>query len=175
MSNPVLRLWQAIPGASRRTRRIWVALAFLGFPLVNVGYLGLVQPGRLSTTVWAPIAIVLFASTLAGVFAIYGYARDRASMTADLDEREQRIRDQAWIRAYGFLSAVVVVAVAIPILVASSSGPVTVGMDVLGPIAIALGLYLPILPSAMLAWAEPDVVAEDPEEPQAAQAGSPDA
>jgi len=175
MSNPALRLWRAIPGASRRTRRIWVVLAFAGFPLVNLGYLGLVQTGRLSQTVWAPIAIVLFAATLAGVFAIYGYARDRASMTADLDEREQRSRDEAWIGAYGFLSTVVVAGVAILVLIASGSGRVSIGMDVLTPVAIALGLYLPILPSAMLAWAEPDVASDDAEEPRPAPAGSRDA
>jgi hypothetical protein len=175
MSNPILGLWRAMPGASRRTRRIWVVLAFLGFPLLNVGYLGLVRTGWLSQTIWAPIAIALFAATLAGVVAIHGYARDRASMTADLDEREQRIRDEAWIRAYGFLSVVVVGAVAILALLASSSGPVTIGMDVIGPVALALGLYLPILPSATLAWAEPDLVRDDVDEPRAAPAGSHDA
>ena len=161
MTNPVLRVWRALPGAPRRTRRIWVVDTFLGYPLLNVGYLVLVQPGRLPQPIWAPIAIVLFGATLIGVFAIYGYARDRASMDADLDERERLIRDQAWIRAYGFLSTVVVLAVGLLVVVAATAGPVTLGMDVLGPIAVGLGLYLPILPSAMLAWSEPDLVPDD--------------
>jgi hypothetical protein len=172
MSNPVARLWRAMPGASRRTRRIWVVLAFLGFPLVNVGYAALVEPGWLSRTIWAPIVIVLFGATLVGVFAIYGYARDKASMDADLDEREQRIRDQAWIHAYGFLATVVVAVVAIIALITSTSGPVTIGMEVIGPVGISLALYLPILPSAMLAWTEPDVVGDDADDPRPAAAGS---
>jgi len=175
MSNPVSRLWRAMPGASRRTRRIWVVLAFVGFPLVNVGYAALVEPGWLSRTIWAPIVIVLFGATLAGVFAIYGYARDRASMDAALDEREQRIRDQAWIHAYGFLSVVVVAVVAILALVTSFVGPVTIGMEVIGPVGISLALYLPILPSAMLAWTEPDIPADDADEPRQTTAASRDA
>jgi hypothetical protein len=172
MSNPIQRLWRAMPGASRRTRRIWVVLAFLGFPLVNIGYAALVEPGWLSRTIWAPIVIALFGATLAGVIAIHGYARDRASMDADLDEREQGIRDQAWIHAYGFLSVVVVAVVAILAVVTSFIGPVTIGMDVIGPVAVSLALYLPILPSAMLAWTEPDVETDDADEPRGATAGS---
>jgi hypothetical protein len=143
---------------------------------VNVGYAALVEPGWLSRTIWAPIVIVLFGATLAGVFAIYGYARDRASMGADLDEREQRIRDQAWIHAYGFLSVIVVAVVGILALVTSTIGPITIGMDMIGPVGISLALYLPILPSAMLAWTEPDVATDELDEARpAAAAGSHDA
>jgi hypothetical protein len=161
MVHPLTALWRAMPEASRRTRRLWVVAAFAGYPLLNLGYATLVVTGRLSSSLWAPVAILLFASTLAGVVAIYGYARDRASMTAPLDEREQHVRDQAWIAAYGILTAVVVLTVLVLALVTSTSGPVTIGMDVLTPVGIALGLYLPVLPAAALAWSEPDAPLDD--------------
>lgn len=171
MQSPFARLWKAMPAATRRTRRLWVVLAFAGYPLLNIGYASLVVPGRISSAIWAPIAVLLFAATLAGVVAIYGYARDRASMNADLDERQQRIRDQAWIAAYGVLTAIVVIVVLILAVVVSTSGPVLIGMDVLTPVGIALGLYLPILPAATLAWSEPDGLRDEPDVTRPAAAG----
>ena len=160
MQHPLTALWRAMPQAKRRTRRLWVIAAFAGYPLLNVGYMTLVATGRLSSTVWAPVAIALFSLTLAGVVAIYGYARDRASMTAALDERQQRVRDQAWIAAYAVLTSVLVLTLLVLAVAASTSGPVSIGMDVLTPIGIALGLYLPVLPGATLAWSEPDAPVE---------------
>jgi hypothetical protein len=172
MQHPFTRLWRAMPDTSRRTRRLWVVLAFTGYPLLNIGYATLVVPGRIPSTIWAPIAIILFTATLAGVVAIYGFARDRASMTADLDERQQRVRDQAWIAAYGALTAVVVLVLLLLAVLASTSGPVSIGMDVLTPVGIALGLYLPILPAATLAWSEPEEPREDADDPRRATAGT---
>ncbi len=172
MPHPFARLWRAMPDATRRTRRFWVILAFVGYPLMNVGYATLVASGRISTTVWAPIAILLFSATLAGVVAIYGYARDRASMDADLDERQQRVRDQAWIAAYGVLTTVVVVVTLWLVVLVSFNGPVSIGMDVLTPVGIALGLYLPILPAATLAWSEPETLRDEPDVARPAADGS---
>lgn len=162
MQHPLTGLWRAMPMATQRTRRLWVVAAFSGYPLLNVGYAGLVATGRLSSSLWAPIAIVLFTSTLAGVVAIYGYARDRASMTGDLDERERHVRDQAWIAAYGVLTTVLVLALAALAGLNLAYGPITVGMDVLTPVFVGLGLYVPVLPAAMLAWQEPDAPHDEP-------------
>jgi hypothetical protein len=40
-------------------------------------------------------------------------------------------------------------------------GPVTLGPELLLPVAIVVGVYLPVLPSAVLAWIEPDAPPED--------------
>jgi hypothetical protein len=40
-------------------------------------------------------------------------------------------------------------------------GPVTIGADSLLTVAIVVGVYLPMLPSAVLAWIEPDAPPED--------------
>jgi hypothetical protein len=156
MTSPFATIVRSLPTASRRVRRLLVAAAFLGYPLLNAGYFTLVAPGRLSSAAWAPIAILLFAATLVGVVGIYGYARGRADMRPDLDERQRQVRDQAWIHAYEILIVAVSIVVAALALIASFSGPLTIGMNELTPIIIAIGLYLPLLPSATLTWSEPD-------------------
>ena len=174
MESPFVTFVRAMPRAPRRNRRIAVIAAFLGFPALNLGYATLVAPGRLSSAVWAPIAIALFAATLVGVVAIYGYARGRADMKDDLDERQRQVRDQAWIHAYELLIVIITIVVAGLALVTTFSGPVTVGMTELSPFIVGIGLYLPLLPSAALTWTEPDLPAEaEVDETPAAPASRP--
>ncbi|HEY3162862.1 MAG TPA: hypothetical protein VGJ71_00805 [Candidatus Limnocylindrales bacterium] len=161
MTSPFLAFVRAMPRASRRTRRWLVAAAFLGYPLLNVGYLTLVTTGRANSVVWAPIAIALFTATLIGVIAIYGYARGRADMTDDLDERQRQVRDQAWIHAYGILITAVTAVVGVLAVVASFVGPITFSMTELTPFIVGIGLYLPLLPSAALAWSGPDELSDE--------------
>jgi hypothetical protein len=73
----------------RRIRRLTVIAAFAGYPLVLIGYSTLVEPGRLPTHIWAPIAIVLMGLTIVGCFATYGFTGDRMRGRANLDERER--------------------------------------------------------------------------------------
>lgn len=160
MTSPFVTFVRFMPRASRRVRRLLVLAAFLGYSLLNLGYAVLVVPNRLSSVAWAPIAIVLFSATLVGVVAIYGYARGRADMKADLDERQRHVRDQAWIHAYEILVVVVVGVISVLAVAASFNGPLTIGMDVLTPFIVGIGLYLPLLPSATLTWSEPDLPAE---------------
>lgn len=157
MTSPFVSFVRFMPRATRRIRRALVLAAFLGYPLLNAGYAGLVAPGRLASAAWAPIAIVLFSLTLVGVVGIYGYARGRADMKDDLDERQRQVRDRAWIHAYELLILVVTLVVGGLAVVTSFGGPVTIGMTELTPFVIGLGLYLPLLPSAALTWSEPDV------------------
>jgi hypothetical protein len=167
MTSPFVTFVRSLPTASRRVRRLLVGAAFLGYPLMNVGYFTLVAPGRLSSVAWAPIAIVLFGATLVGVAGIYGYARGRADMRPDLDERQRHVRDQAWIHAYEIVIAVVTIVVGTLAIAASFNGPLTIGMDELTPFIIGIGLYLPLLPSATLTWSEPD----PPLDPEDARSG----
>lgn len=160
MTSPFVTFVRFMPRASRRVRRLLVLAAFLGYPLVNLGYALLVLPNRLSSAAWAPIAIALFSMTLIGVVAIYGYARGRADMKADLDERQRHVRDQAWIHAYEILVVVVVGVIGLLAVAASFNGPVTIGMGELTPFIVGIGLYLPLLPSATLTWSEPDLLVD---------------
>jgi hypothetical protein len=81
-------------------------------------------------------------------------------MTTKLDERQRQVRDQAWIHAYGILIVAVTAVIGVLAVVASFVGPITIGMTELTPFIVAIGLYLPLLPSATLTWSEPDAPAD---------------
>src|SRR5262245_65371546 len=63
--------------------------------------------------VWGPISFVLIGMTLVGALVLYRFVRNRADLPGrGLDERQLRLRDQAWIMSYQVLSAVVIAAIA---------------------------------------------------------------
>ena len=160
MVSPWLSLYRRSPAMSRRSRRQAVAAAFLGYPLLLVGYSLLVEPGRIPSLLWAPIAIVLFSATLVGAIAVYGYGQGRMDRRARLDERERQMVDHALVVSYGVLATAVTLALGALAVVASFQ-TIEIHMETLAPWLIAAGLYLPMLPFASMAWTEPDVPADE--------------
>jgi hypothetical protein len=162
MVSPVVTLFRQIPTSRRRTRRLAVIAAFTGLPLQFLGYQTLVAPGRLSLSIWGPITIVLFGATLIGAFATYAFGQGRMGDRARLDERQRAMNDRALVISYGVVTTVVTLILGAVYLVASFVGPITFQMDATAlSIAVAAGLYLPLLPFAALAWIEPDAPADD--------------
>ncbi len=160
MVTPWSSLYRRSPAMSRRSRRLAVAAAFLGYPLLLVGYALLVEPGRIGTLAWAPIAIALFAATLIGAVAVYGYGQGRMDRRAKLDERERQMVDHALIVSYGVLATFITVVLGVVAVVASFQ-TIELHMEQLAPWLIAAGLYLPMLPFAAMAWTEPDAIADE--------------
>jgi hypothetical protein len=161
MATP-LSIYRRLPSLGRRARRLLVVGAFAGYPLLQLGYYLLVAPGRLSQAIWAPIAIVLFSISLIGVFAIYGYGQGRIGEARGqvLDERQRALRGQALVTSYGIATTVIGLGIAAVALIALQ-GPITIGFAEMVPVVIGVGLYLPFLPFASLAWIEPDAPADD--------------
>jgi len=146
---------------SRRSRRIVSVATLLGLPAMfawSTFWMGTSVP----TVVWGPISFVLIGATAVGSFALYRFVRGRADMTgAHLDERERQLRDRAWILSYQVLSAVVVaVAIALGIAVFVLDRPVTVDAALVNAVVLTVGVLLPVLPAAALAWIEPDAPAD---------------
>ena len=78
-----------------------------------------------------------------------------------LDERERQLRDRAWILSYQVLSAVVLgVVIVLGILVLGVGRPVTLDAGLVNAMVLCVAVLLPVLPSAALAWIEPDAPAE---------------
>jgi hypothetical protein len=168
-----LSLYRRLPLLSRDRRRALVIAAFAGYPLLQVGYTTLVASGRLSTAVWGPVAIVLFALTLVGVFVVYGYARDR--MVSDwfpffrptirdphpLDERQRAMHDHALVVSYRILTLAVGLTIGAAAGVASNE-PIVLDFPALLPFIVVFALYVPFLPYAVLAWIEPDLPDDEP-------------
>ena len=115
------------------------------------------------TYLWGPVSFILIGATVAGSFVMYLFVRHRADMPGThLDERQRQLRDQAWILSYQVLSAVVVVGVAtIALLVLAFDRTVVVDATLASAGALSIGVLIPVLPVAALAWIEPD----EPEEP----------
>ena len=146
---------------SRHSRRVIAVCTMLGLPAM-FGWSALWQRTDVSPALWGPGSFVLIGATLVGAFVLYRYVRDRADMPGrHLDERERQVRDRAWILAYQVLAVVVVLlaaAVVIPVL--GFGSPVTIDASIATAIALCLGVLLPLLPAAALAWLEPDPIEE---------------
>ena len=154
-------LYRRLPALSQRARRVAVIAAFGGFPLLLIGYAALVEPGRLSRIVWAPVSIVLFSATLVGLVAVYGYGQGRMDRRQRLDERQRTMVDRALVVSYGALTTLIVLLAGILAVYLTFVGPLEVEMAVLTPWFVAIGLYVPFLPFAALAWIEPDPPTDD--------------
>ena len=146
---------------SRRSRRVVAVVTMLGLPAMyawSAFWTGTSVP----TLVWGWASFVLIGATLVGAYVLYRYVRNRADLPgAGLDERERQLRDRAWILGYQVLAAVVVAlgaAVVIPVL--GFGRPVTIDAQIATAIALCLGVLLPLLPAATLAWLEPDPIEE---------------
>jgi hypothetical protein len=154
-------LYRRMPATRRRTRRFLVIAALVGFPLQQIGYLLLVANGLLPTIVWGPVSIVLFSATIVGVVAIYGFGQGRMDRRERLDERQRQMVDRALITSYTVLTTVIVAVAGMLAVYLSFVGPLQLDMLGLTPWVIAIGLYVPFLPFAALAWIEPDAPADD--------------
>jgi hypothetical protein len=63
--------------------------------------------------------------------------------------------------SYGVVTALLTAALGILAVWLSFNGPITLGMADLVPFLIGIGIYVPVLPFAALAWIEPDAPADD--------------
>jgi hypothetical protein len=108
------------------------------------------------------VTFILIGITLAGSAILYRFVRDRADLRdARLDERQRQLRDRAWILSYQVLAVVVVAAVGVVAVAVLGMGrEVRLDAALVSAVAITLGVLLPILPIAALAWLEPDAPAE---------------
>ncbi len=152
-------LYRRMPEASQRSRRLLVVAAFIGFPLQIIG--SRFATGEVLSVIWAPITIGLFAATIIGAIALYGYGQGRMDRRDRLDERQRSILDQALVVSYGVLTTVIVIIAGVLAIYLSLVGPIQLEMGSLTPWLIAIGVYVPLLPFAALAWIEPDAPSDD--------------
>lgn len=171
-----LSVYRGLPSLGRDRRRLAVIAAFAGYPLLQVGYATFVAPGGVASglfgAVWAPIAVGLFALTLAGVFVVYAYARERmapawfpffgtaASHRNPLDERQRSMHDRALVISYRILTIAVGLTIGAAAGVASNE-PIVIDFPALIPFIVVFALYVPFLPFAVLAWIEEDAPEDD--------------
>ena len=146
---------------SQRTRRVVAVATLLGLPGMYA-WSSFWMSTSVPNILWGPFSFVLIGITLVGAFVLYRFIRDRADMPgASLDERERQLRDRAWILSYQVLGCVVVFFVAaVAIAVLGFGRTVTLDASIASAAAISIGVLLPLLPAAALAWIEPDAPAD---------------
>jgi hypothetical protein len=147
---------------SRRTRRILAVVTVAGLPAMYA-WSAFWGTTSVPSLVWGPVSFVLIGLTVVGSFVLYRYVRDRADMPGyRLDERQRLLRDRAWILSYGVLSAVVVASIGtVAILVLGFGQSVALDGTLVSALALSVGVLLPVLPVAALAWLEPDPLADE--------------
>jgi hypothetical protein len=146
---------------SQRTRRVLAVATLLGLPAMYA-WSSFWMSTSVPNILWGPCSFVLIGITLVGAFVLYRFIRDRADMPgASLDERERQLRDRAWILRYEVLACVVVLFVAVVAIAVLGFGrTVTLDASIASAAAISIGVLLPLLPAAALAWIEPDAPAD---------------
>jgi len=150
-----------IDGLSQRSRRVIAAGTLVGLPAMYA-WSSFWMSTTMSTLLWGPVTFLLIGITLVGSVILYRFVRDRADLRdARLDERQRQLRDRAWILSYQVLAVVVVAAVGVVAVAVLGMGrEVRLDAALVSAVAITLGVLLPILPIAALAWLEPDAPAE---------------
>ncbi len=142
---------------SRRSRRLIAVAALLGLPAMYA-WSSMWMTTSVPNLLWGPVTFLFLGCTLVGAYILYRYVQGRADLPGrGLDERERQLRDRAWILSYQVLSVVIVLFIAglaIPVLVFGQ--PVTIDASIATAAALCLGVLLPLLPAAALAWLEPD-------------------
>ena len=150
-----------IDGLSQRSRRAIAAATLLGLPAMYA-WSSFWMSTTTSSLLWGPVTFLLIGITLVGFAILYRFIRDRADLRdARLDERQRQLRDRAWILSHQVLAVVVVAAVGVVAVAVLGLGrEVRLDAPLVSAMAITVGVLLPILPIAALAWLEPDVPAE---------------
>jgi hypothetical protein len=151
-----------IANLSQRTRRVVAVVTLLGMPAA-FAWSSYWLTTSVSNLLWGPITFVLFGATIWGAIVLYAYVRRRADLPGPgLDERQRSLRDQAWILSYQVLSTVVIFAIAYAALQVWLFGhPVTIDANLANALVLSNAVLLPVLPTAALAWIEPDPIAEE--------------
>ena len=146
----------------QRTRRVLGVATLLGLPGMFTW-----SAFWLSTTVpaivWGPVSFALIGVTVIGSFVLYRFVRNRADPSGrGLDERQQRLRDRAWVMSYQVLSTVVIAILAfVGVVVLGLGNELTIDAPVANALVLCMATLVPLLPVAALAWVEPDVPADD--------------
>lgn len=148
---------------SREGRRILAIFASLGIAATLYAVFGLEQgyvlvEGGLRAMIVGGLAIV----TLVAWLFLYRFRASLAQASDDrLDERQVQVRDRAYLDSYRILAGLVVAGLLLLGILPQIAGhPVALSFDVVLPFLLGAILYALLIPSAVVAWTEPEPVPE---------------
>jgi hypothetical protein len=137
-----------------------VAVALLGYPVAVAALVGLKHT---SLDKWLILAVFLLAllPTVAAILVSYRYARGRIDgRRARLDERDLALRQQAYALSHRVLAAILIVAAAVTVIYLTSGNVLRLDANNVLPATMWVIVFIPALPSMMLAWIETDQPAD---------------
>jgi hypothetical protein len=144
----------------RARRRLMVAVALAGYP-VAVAVLAALKHTSLNRWLILALFLLLLLPTLATLTVSYRYARGRIDgRRARLDERDLALRQQAYALSHRVLAVILIAATAILEIYLTSGNTLRLDANTFWPAAMWVIVYLPALPSLMLAWIETDPPAD---------------
>ena len=144
----------------RSRRRTLVAIALAGYP-VAVAVLVTLKHTSLNRWLILALFLLLLLPTLATLLVGYRYARGRIDgRRARLDERDLALRQQAYALSHRVLAAILIAATAITEIYLTSGNTLRLDANTFVPVLMWVIVYLPALPSLMLAWIETDQPAD---------------
>lgn len=155
------------PSPSVLVRRVAAVLAIGLYPLTLLLVTAEfeVLPG-LPTALYVALLVGVVVLWLTSTWVVYEFRRRLAQAPDDqLDEREQTVRDEAYLISYRLLSVAVVTLVAGLLLLPPITGDAQVSTDVLLDVLFTLVIVAGVLPSAVVAWRDTgdDALDDDPD------------
>jgi hypothetical protein len=137
-----------------------VAIALLGYPVAVAALVGLKHTGLNKWLILAVFLLVVV-PTVAAIFVSYSYARGRIDgRRAKLDERDLALRQQAYAMSHRVLAAILIVAAAVTVIYLTSGNVLRLDGNNILPATMWVVVFIPALPSMMLAWIETDQPAD---------------
>jgi len=144
----------------RSRRRLLVAIALVGYP-VAVAVLVAIKHTSLNRWLILAAYLLVLLPTLVTLAVSYRYARGRIDgRRARLDERDLSLRQQAYALSHRVLAAILVVATAVTEIYLTNGNTLRFDANTFWPVTMWVILYIPALPSLMLAWIETDQPAD---------------
>jgi hypothetical protein len=144
----------------RSRRRALVAVALSGYP-VAVAALAALKHTSLNRWLILTLFLLLLLPTLVTLAVGYRYARGRIDgRRARLDERDLALRQQAYALSHRVLVVILIAATAITEIYLTSGNTLRLDANTFWLAAMWVIVYLPALPSLMLAWIEAEQPAD---------------
>jgi hypothetical protein len=144
----------------RSRRRTLVAVALAGYPLA-VAALAALKHTTLNRWLILALFLLLLVPTVATLAVSYRYARGRIDgRRARLDERDLALRQQAYALSHRVLAVILIAAATITEIYLTSGNTLQLDANTFLPAAMWVIVYIPALPSLMLAWIETDQPAD---------------
>ena len=141
-------------------RRTLVAVALAGYP-VAVAVLAALKRTSLNQWLILALYLLLLLPTAAILAVSIRCARGRIDgRCARLDERDLALRQQAYALSHRVLAAILIAVTAVTEIYLTSGNTLRLDASTFWPATMWVIMYIPALPSLMLAWIETDQPAD---------------